>query len=230
MADKSTVVIDEIVTKIVNNTPSGSISIIGITGNIASGKSSMALQVQRECKKVFPQKTVQVISTDDFLQTNYELNLKKLYEKKGFPESYRTYIVRDFVSSICSGQTITIPYYDHNINDINPHTSVVINHPDILIIEGLIVLHPPISPILNGSIFLEANMVDNYKWFKKRCAQLHLKSIYGLDDDHFSKILNYNWEEINQVNYFENVLPFKLKATFQIKLDSNHQIKSLKAN
>lgn len=231
MYDINQHVLNSIVRKaILQNKHQNITTVLGITGNIASGKTEFAKQLKQTCQTLFPDQSVQVISTDNFLQTNQELMQKNIFSRKGFPESYRTYLVNDFVDAIINRKSITLPEYSHTINDIDPSASVLVNCPDILIIEGLIVLHSELAPIMTCSIFLEANITDNYRWFEKRCHHLNLKKLYNLNEQQFHQKMIFNWEEINLKNYYENILPFKLKATFQLHLDSNHRIRSLTIN
>lgn len=201
--------------------------VIGITGNIASGKTTLASEIETICKTCFPKLTISNISTDNFLYTNLQLKARNLYNKKGFPESYNYDIIRKFIHALLTKKKIELPLYSHKINDINLKKSVIINKPDIVILEGLLILQPEFYQILNESIFIDVDETSNYKWFMQRCLKLNLSQLYNISDDKFIEIVKDNWTNINLKNYHDNVLPLKVKATVKVKLDFNHSIKSI---
>ncbi|KRN26626.1 type I pantothenate kinase [Liquorilactobacillus mali] len=201
--------------------------VIGITGNVASGKTTLASEIEKICKTRFPNLTISNISTDNFLYTNSQLKARNLYSKKGFPESYNYNMIRKFIHAILAKKKIELPLYSHKINDINLNKSVIVNKPDIVILEGLLILQPEFYQILNESIFIDVDETSNYKWFKQRCLKLNLSQLDNVSDDKFIEIVKDNWTNINLKNYYDNVLPLKVKATIKLKLDFNHSIRSI---
>ncbi|TLQ05789.1 hypothetical protein [Pediococcus stilesii] len=214
------------VESIINN-PFETSAIIGITGNIASGKSTMAIKLMQTYKTLFPDLHVQTISTDNFLKKNSILKKENIFNKKGFPESYDQTLIDKFIDAIHTNSQIFLPVYDHQINDIVPDKKIFINQPDILIIEGLIVLQPDFYPLLNYSIFIDSSPSDNYEWFKQRCSKLKLQEAYHMNDKEFYSLMDYNWTSINLVNFNNHILPLKNLATRCIRLNVQHQIESL---
>ena len=64
-------------------------------------------------------------------------------ERKGFPESYDRRALLRFVSKVKAGRPeVRVPVYDHLTYDILPGREIVVNRPDVLIVEGLNVLQP----------------------------------------------------------------------------------------
>lgn len=60
--------------------------------------------------------------------------------RKGFPESYDTKGLLTFLSDMKSGESnIKVPVYSHLAYDVLPE-KIVIDGPDILIVEGINVL------------------------------------------------------------------------------------------
>ena len=64
-------------------------------------------------------------------------------ERKGFPESYDVGALLAFLTDIKAGRPrVTAPVYSHLTYDIVPGETIVVDRPDILILEGLNVLQP----------------------------------------------------------------------------------------
>ena len=110
--------------------------IIGIAGSVAVGKSTTARLVQNLLSRLFPRRTVQLITTDGFLYPNEVLEARGILDRKGFPESYDMEALINFLNAVKSGESeIKIPVYSHEVYNIIPDTFESINQPDILIVE-----------------------------------------------------------------------------------------------
>jgi type I pantothenate kinase len=93
--------------------------IIGIAGSVAVGKSTTARLLQHLLSKLFPRKSVQLITTDGFLHPNKVLIEKGILNRKGFPESYDMVRLLDFLNRVKSGEkNIKIPTYSHEVYDV----------------------------------------------------------------------------------------------------------------
>ena len=90
-------------------------------------------------------------------------------QRKGFPESFDTSRLLNFLAEVKSGkENVEAPVYSHFHYDIIPGQSVVVDRPDILIVEGLNVLQPArmpkggeaipfVSDFFDFSIYLDAD-------------------------------------------------------------------------
>lgn len=201
--------------------------IICVTGNISSGKSTLAKKMAVIYQQFFPALSVSAISTDDFLLSNKELKHKNIFNKKGFPISYNNKLIHQFISSISNKESFFLPLYDHELNDINSQKIMLLDKPDIIIIEGVIALQPEFRSISSCSIFLNIDLATNYSWFLNRCLNLKLPQFYGLSVNKFIKVAQRTWNNIDMKNYFENILPLKYKADVQIKLNNKHKITNI---
>lgn len=215
-----------IISTIEKNLENGPV-IIGITGNIASGKTTLASKITKICKREFPTLSIGSISTDNFLYENKELKKNGLFGRKGFPESYDDNLIEDFIEAISEKRNITLPVYSHEINDIDFSKKILINNPDVLIIEGLLILREGLYNILDLSIFIDVNEYFNHQWFVQRCLNLGLDKGYDMNKDEFKELVENNWNNVNLKNYHENILPLKKKATIKIKMNFNHSIQSI---
>ena len=77
--------------------------IIGVAGSVAAGKSTLA-RVMRALLSRWPNTPkVQLVTTDGFLYPNAVLEAEGLMDKKGFPESYDSPALINFLSDIKAG-------------------------------------------------------------------------------------------------------------------------------
>ena len=74
--------------------------IIGVTGNVASGKSTFASYLKKELQKTFLFDQIETLSTDDFLYTNDYLINHNLFNKKGWLESYDFNKITNFFNDL----------------------------------------------------------------------------------------------------------------------------------
>lgn len=224
--------------------------IIGITGSVAAGKSTIAriLQILLSC---WPEhRTVELVTTDGFLHPNSILQQRNIMNKKGFPESYDIPNLINFVYKIKLGiPRISIPIYSHVSYDIIPNKTQIITQPDILILEGLNVLHIDkfyqnklhhlmVSNFIDFSIYIDVpeNFLKN--WYINRFLKFrqHASSdptsyfyYYSqLSELETIKIANYLWLKINQRNLQENILPTRRHAKLILGKSFNHSIEKFK--
>jgi len=115
--------------------------VIGIAGSVAVGKSTSARILQALLTRWPEHPRVELITTDGFLHPNAVLNERGIMNRKGFPESYDTKRLVQFLREVKAGSSdVAAPVYSHVVYDIVQGDSVIINRPDILIVEGLNVL------------------------------------------------------------------------------------------
>ncbi|MGC2141978.1 MAG: type I pantothenate kinase, partial [Methylovirgula sp.] len=146
--------------------------IIGVAGSVAVGKSTLS-RVMRALLSRWPNTPkVELITTDGFLYPNAVLEAEGLMEKKGFPESYDGAALLRFLRDVKAGtRNVHAPVYSHLTYDVVPGESIVVDRPDILIVEGLNVLlpgRPPrdgrpsafVSDFFDFSVYLHADEAD----------------------------------------------------------------------
>jgi type I pantothenate kinase len=223
--------------------------ILGIAGSVAVGKSTTARVLRALLARWPDHPRVDLITTDGFLFPNAELERRGLMERKGFPESFDSARLLNVLAEVKSGEArVEAPLYSHFHYDILPGQTIVIEHPDILIVEGLNVLQPARPPV-NGdaipfvsdffdfSIYLDAEIDMLERWYVTRfmklratafrdpAAYFHRYSALSVDAAQ-TRALEI-WRNTNLKNLEENILPTRQRARLILKKDPSHRIESV---
>ena len=156
--------------------------IIGIAGSVAVGKSTFARILQALLARWHDHPKVDLVTTDGFLHPNKLLDERGLMNRKGFPESYDTRRLLQFLRDLKSGTaTAHAPVYSHVVYDIIEGDMVEVRQPDIAIIEGLNVLQVGgpletatefVSDYFDFSIYLDADEAHIEEWYVQRFMKL----------------------------------------------------------
>lgn len=224
--------------------------VIGVAGSVAVGKSTVSRVLQELLRRAPGQPKVDLITTDGFLYPNAELLSRGLLERKGFPESYNRRALLEFVMAVKSGQRqVLAPVYSHMVYDIVPDERIVVESPDILIMEGLNVLQPAraetdgnaglaVSDFFDFSVFVDADEAHIKEWFLHRFMELrrtaftdersYFKQYTLLSDDEAVAMGSHVWETINGPNLRQNVAPTRDRATAILKKGANHMVESIR--
>lgn len=220
--------------------------IIGIGGSVAVGKSTTA-RLLRELLKRWPAAPkTDLVTTDGFLYPNAVLTAEGMMERKGFPESYDVGALLAFLTDIKAGvPRVTAPVYSHLAYDIVPGETIVVDRPDILILEGVNVLQPRdlpkdgkaipfVSDFFDFSIYLDADEEALRRWYIERFMRLketrfrdprsYFHSYADLDDDAAQEVAEGLWCSINLVNLRENILPTRPRADLILSKDTQHMV------
>ncbi|MET0910015.1 MAG: type I pantothenate kinase, partial [Ilumatobacteraceae bacterium] len=196
--------------------------IIGVAGSVAVGKSTFARILQALLAQWPDHPKVDLITTDGFLHPNRVLEQRGLMNRKGFPESYDTRELLRVLRQIKSGdEVVEAPVYNHVVYDIVDGERVVVNRPDIVILEGLNVLQTGdnstefVSDYFDFSIYLDAEETDIEQWYIERFLAFresvfqnpdsYFRRFAELDDDEAVDTARDIWREINGVNLRDNI-------------------------
>lgn len=219
--------------------------IIGVAGSVAVGKSTVARLLKEMLSRWPSTPRVELVTTDGFLHPNAELERRNLMHRKGFPESYDRLALLKFVADIKSGvKRVSAPVYSHLSYDIVPGAEVVIESPDVVIVEGLNVLQPPVigqevalSDYFDFKVYVDADADNVAKWFLARFEQLregaftNPKSYFHrYAEMPFEKALERAteiWRTINLPNLIENIQPTRSRATLVLQKGSEHAVHSV---
>ncbi len=158
--------------------------VIGMGGSVAAGKSTTARILRHLLARWPHHPKVDLITTDGFLLPNATLRREGLMNRKGFPESYDLPSLLRFLSDIKAGRKrIAAPVYSHLTYDVLPEQFIIVDQPDILLVEGLNVLQtghlprdgeaiPYVSDFFDFSIYLDASEADLRHWYIDRFFSL----------------------------------------------------------
>jgi len=224
--------------------------IIGVAGSVAVGKSTTARILQALLQRWPSSPKVDLVTTDGFLYPNAVLAERGLMEKKGFPESYDRPRFVSFLADIKSGMgNVAVPVYSHLVYDVVSGEEVVIDRPDILIVEGLNILQPgelprtgnPIlfaSDFIDFSVYIDADEKDLREWFMERFFRLRetafrnptsfFRRFSEMSEDEAGQFGRMVWESINLPNLVDNVLPTRGRADLILKKGPSHFIEEVK--
>ena len=129
-----------------------------------------------------------------------------------------------------------------------PGESIIVDRPDILIVEGLNVLLPNrlsredkmipfVSDFFDFSVFLHADEALLEKWYVARFMRLretafrdprsYFHKYADLGDDAAQAIARSIWTRINLVNLRENILPTRPRASLLLTKGASHRIEEV---
>lgn len=191
--------------------------LIGITGESASGKSTIC----REIKNVIEQMSmpVTVLSTD-----NYFNDISALIKKYGSfdeliangydidsPKSFQLTTLKNDLIDLSEGLDIKAPMYLPNGTGVSLPNAFDVHSEKIIVVEGIATLYEDIKDVFDVKIYIEAdNSVRKERFIKRACEER-----------------NQNYENaLKQWNYLLNagekyVIPNRKEADFVLNGNSN---------
>src|SRR5207247_4577042 len=149
-----------------------------------------------------------------------------------------------FLNDIKAGKrNVAAPVYSHLVYDIVSGETVVVDRPDILIVEGLNVLQtsrmprdgravPFVSDFFDFSIYLDADEAVIRRWYIERFQRLretafrdpasYFHRYATIPEDEAIAIAEALWNRINLVNLRENILPTRARAHLILRKGATH--------
>ena len=219
--------------------------LIGITGSVSVGKSTISNIIKKLAINPPTNLSAQVISTDNFLFPNSQLQKDQILHRKGFPESFDHAAIIEFLSEISEGKPNSIiPIYSHETYDIDGTSRYEVT--DLIIIEGVNILQNPIEKndrgpsireFLDFSIFIDADESEIAQWYEGRflkycsLAEDNTKSFFSqfknLNMEERKKLASEIWKSVNKPNLDSYIYPSKEYADLIIKKGNDHLVSSL---
>ena len=219
--------------------------LIGITGSVSVGKSTISNIIKKLVTSPPINLSAQVISTDNFLFPNSQLQKDQILHRKGFPESFDHAAIIKFLSEISEGKPNSIiPIYSHETYDIDGTSRSEVT--DLIIIEGVNILQNPIEKndrgpsireFLDFSIFIDADESEITQWYEDRflkycsLAEDNTKSFFSqfknLNMEERKKLASEIWKSVNKPNLDSYIYPSKEYADLIIKKGNGHLVSSL---
>lgn len=223
--------------------------VIGLAGSVAAGKSTTARVLQALLARWPSHPNVALVPTDGFLFPNDVLEARDLMTRKGFPESYDTPRLLNFLADVKSGkERVEAPLYSHLVYDVLQDQTLVVQQPDIVIVEGLNVLQPAtlpkdgeaipfVSDFFDFSIYIDAAEDLVEEWYVQRFLRLR-QTAFRDPASYFHRYATLSeeearqtglsiWRSINLVNLKENILPTRQRADLILRKGADHAVDSV---
>jgi type I pantothenate kinase len=218
--------------------------VIGIAGSVAVGKSTFARILQALLARWPEHPKVDLVTTDGFLFPNHVLDDRGIMNRKGFPESYDTKKLLQFLRDLKAGTPVVqAPVYSHVVYDIVPNDHIEVRQPDILILEGLNVLQVGgeydefVSDYFDFSIYVDAEESDIQQWYVERFLTLR-ETVFKDPDSFFRNYAHLTheeavqtaegiWQNINGKNLVENIAPTRDRASLIVEKGNDHRVNNV---
>ena len=151
--------------------------LIGITGESASGKSTIC----KEVKNIIEQLSmpVSVLSTD-----NYFNDISKLIKEYGSfdnlrdngydidaPQSFQIDLLRKDLEALAQGKTIYAPRYVPNGTGVSIPNALKIESDKIIVVEGIAALYQDVQDVFDIKIYIETDNTIRHNRFMKRAQE-----------------------------------------------------------
>ena len=212
--------------------------LIALGGSVAVGKSTAARLIVRVLQLLRPDWRVQLVTTDGFLLPNATLIEKGILARKGFPESYDRRALLRFVADLKSGvDEVQAPVYSHLVYDIVPDETLVVQRPDVVVLEGVNVLKRGsgrvyVSDFADFAIYLDALEEDVQRWYLDRFLKLRSTAFQDpdsyfhryaqLSDEEAVAVAQGIWQRTNKPNLRENIKPTRPRADLILEKGGDH--------
>ena len=203
--------------------------LIGVTGGVAAGKSTLAAELAEKAKAWPDVATVEIVGTDGFLLDNKTLEGAGLSLRKGRPETYDGARLASALASARAGPA-DFPGYSHSLYDIDPTLTRTLDSPDILIVEGLGLGGAPVDVL----VYVDASEQDLEAWYVTRFLGLWRAgrddpaSFYArfasMTPEQAKSFAHRVWSGINLPNIREHVLPLRETADIVVRKLFDHAI------
>lgn len=209
--------------------------LVGIAGGVCVGKSTAAAAVRAHL--VAASVPVEVVCTDAFLLPNAELEARGISMRKGFPGSFDAAAFDACLDALESGRSaVELPVYSHATYDRSPDEVQVIGPADVVIVEGVNALQPPVVDHLDLSVYIDADEADMQLWFVDRFLALceaatadetsFYRGFAGMTEEQRRGIADWTWREINAVNLRDHIAPSRRRATWVLSKRRDHSIRA----
>ena len=213
----------------------GDTLIVGVTGSVAVGKTTLCNALAQHLQATLH---VETVSTDGFLCSNEVLAVRDLSMRKGFPETYNRDRMSGALQRVRLGAAC-FPGYSHRTYDLAPELDRTIARPDILLVEGL-----GLSPTQDGRdprrlldmlIYVDASESDIESWYVSRFMQFwraaeddessfyfRFRAMTEEQAEAFAKTI---WTQINLPNLRDNILHARDAADLVLTKSLDHTLR-----
>ncbi|MBA2282340.1 MAG: hypothetical protein H0W25_14100 [Acidimicrobiia bacterium] len=207
--------------------------LVGITGGVGAGKSTMAEAVVAHSPGGV------VVGTDGFLLDNAALEAAGLAARKGFPESVDVAALGSFLAAVAAGGADAVaPVYSHLAYDIDPARTIDAAGAPTVVLEGLHLGHAALAARshLDLLVHLDAADADLERWYLERFRQLRTAAAadetaflhpatQAMDGDTLDGLALAVWRDVNLVLLHDVVRPAADAADVVLHLTPDHTVR-----
>lgn len=189
--------------------------LVGITGSVAAGKSTLAAALREPLSRALSG-PVAIVGSDGFLYADDLLRERGLLDKKGFPESHDRDAMQRFVGQLESDASqLEVPVYAHESRGVSGHQTLTL--PCTLIIEGVFAFELlRASKLPQVGVYLDASEPDLERFFMTRWS--HLLADQG-------DYVRAAWRDVNLPNLRLHIAHERERADLVLHKSSDHEIK-----
>ncbi|MDZ4376424.1 MAG: hypothetical protein U1C74_33990 [Phenylobacterium sp.] len=204
--------------------------LVGLTGGVAVGKSSLARAVADGLARAEPGLPVEVVATDGFLWPNAELAKTGLAARKGFPETYDLEAFHRFLGDLSEGRAGVSPVYSHITYDIVPGETRRVPAAGVVIVEGVNVLQTAEARArLDLALYLDADPEHVKVWYLRRLDEIVARQPESFiaqiaDPVRRAALVEAAWAQINLVNLRDHIAPTAAHADVVICKAADHAL------
>jgi type I pantothenate kinase len=211
--------------------------IVGVAGSVAVGKSTFAAGLADAMGALADGIRITTAATDGFLFPNAVLEERNLSLRKGYPESYDIAAMQVALAGVKAGLRTALPRYSHVTYDVDHGNPLIVERPDVLILDGLHlaqVERPDRAPLIDVLIYLDAPEDVLEGWFTARLIPLMKEgrddpsSFYyrfrALDDAQCADFAKRVWEGINLPNLRQHIVKDRDAAHYVVTKASDHSV------
>jgi type I pantothenate kinase len=210
--------------------PGGGAFLIGLTGGVASGKSTLAEALAAAFAGRPERPNVERVGTDGFLFPNTVLTERGVLDRKGYPETYDHAAMVEALTRVRMGPA-RFPGYSHLLYDIDESLARELDRPDVLIVEGLgLGRETPLDRL----VYLDAERADQEAWYVGRFLDFwergrdDSRSFYSrfkdMDRDAVSRLASMVWSQVNLPNLEAHIEPVRQTADLVVRKRGDHAI------
>lgn len=210
-------------------------ALVGMAGAVAVGKSALAAALAGAAAARGTR--VEVVPTDGFLYPNAVLSERGLLMRKGFPESYDVAALRAFTNAVRADVAgVEVPVYSHETYDIVAGERRVLEHADIVVIEGVNALSA-LGDTFDLAVYVDADESQLEAWFVERFHVLRAEaandvgSFYrmfaGMSLEEADTVARQVWRDVNLANLREHIAPSRVHAHCVVVKGSGHAVTAI---
>ncbi|XP_039158138.1 uridine kinase-like protein 5 isoform X2 [Eucalyptus grandis] len=128
--------------------------VIGVAGGTASGKTTVCNMIISQMRH----ERVVLVNQDSFYHSLSDEKLQKVHEYNfDHPDAFNTELLLSCMEKLKLGQEVSIPSYDFKSHK-STEAACKVNPSDVIILEGILVLHDPrVRDLMNMKIFVDTD-------------------------------------------------------------------------